>query len=151
MRDRYGKTHGLSTERVYAIWCGMWTRCTNPNRDGWPDYGGRGITVCDRWRSFENFLQDMGQPPPGHSIDRIDVNGNYEPTNCRWATRAVQARNSRRTRLFTYQGETLPMKDWAARVGMSYWSLRWRLDDGWPIEQALTKPMRRRERVAEEA
>lgn len=98
-------SHGMSRHRggapsapEYNSWCGMIARCENPNAPKYADYGGRGITVCDRRRdSFETFFEDMGpRPTPGHSIDRIDVDGNYEPGNCRWATAKVQANNQRR-------------------------------------------------------
>lgn len=83
--------------KTYMCWRGMIARCTNPKMQNWKWYGGRGITVCDRWRhSFKNFLADMGEKPPGLSIDRIDVNGNYEPSNCRWATSSEQFRNRER-------------------------------------------------------
>ena len=87
--------HGKSYSRLYSIWRNMRSRCTNSNHDSYPDYGGRGIKVCERWRIFENFLKDMGEPPEMLTIDRIDVNGNYEPGNCKWATWSEQNLNKR--------------------------------------------------------
>lgn len=92
----HGHSHGSPT---YKSWDGMIQRCTNPNNPNWPDYGGRGIAVCDRWRqSFGAFLADMGERPEDRSIDRIDVDGDYEPNNCRWATATEQANNTRRAK-----------------------------------------------------
>jgi hypothetical protein len=88
-------THGASRSREYSTWSGMWQRCRNPKSVAFAKYGGRGISVCDRWRLFENFLADMGRRPAGTSLDRIDVNGNYEPGNCRWATPEEQNKNQR--------------------------------------------------------
>ena len=88
-------THGLSHTRAYHCWRGMKVRCSNPRYDWYEYYGGRGIAVCERWLIFENFYADMGDPPPGMSLDRIDVDGNYEPGNCRWATAAEQVANRR--------------------------------------------------------
>ena len=99
--DRWRK-HGHNTKEgpsaTYRSWVSMTSRCTNPKHNSWEDYGGRGIRVCERWRGehgFENFLADLGERPEGHTLDRIDVNGNYEPSNCRWATYSEQRRNQR--------------------------------------------------------
>jgi len=98
-------THGHSirkdkrASKVYNCWSSMLTRCFNPNSHAYNRYGGRGITVCERWKLFENFLADMGEPSADQSIDRINVNGNYEPNNCRWANNEQQARNTSRTKL----------------------------------------------------
>jgi hypothetical protein len=94
-------THGLTSTRAHRIWTNMLTRCRNPNVPAYPDYGGRGISVCDAWtRSFAAFYADMGEPPPGLTLDRIDNDGNYEPTNCRWATRSQQSSNRRRRKIW---------------------------------------------------
>lgn len=92
------KKHGASTTETYYIWAGMRTRCKNPKATPYKNYGGRGISVCERWNSFDNFLADMGERPPGLSIDRIDNDGNYEPDNCRWATQSEQTGNQRKRR-----------------------------------------------------
>jgi len=89
-------SHGMSKAPEYHSWSSMIQRCTNPNHGRWKDYGGRGIAVCERWKTFENFLADMGPRPLGTSIDRFpDPDGNYEPGNCRWATAKMQRANQR--------------------------------------------------------
>lgn len=132
--------HGMCKSLCYKIWNGVIQRCTNTRNNAFGRYGGRGILVCPRWRKFENFLADMGDPPtPQHSIDRIDNDGNYEPGNCRWATEFEQKRNTRRNRFFTYKGETLCLKDWSRRIGIDDMSLLWRIEH-WPLERALGTP-----------
>lgn len=132
------KTHGKSRSRTHRIWCGIITRCTNQKHHSFKRYGARGIQVCDRWRDFNNFLEDMGECPHGLTIDRIDNNGNYEQSNCRWATKSQQARNTSRTNLITLKNETLCLSEWANRLGIATASLRRRLKT-WDLEKALTK------------
>ena len=110
-------THGGCGTRTYRIWKAMRTRCNNPNFHAFPRYGGRGITVCERWGSFSAFRADMGEAPVGMSIERENTNGNYEPGNCRWATPKEQARNMRVNRMVTHEGETLCLAAWAERLG----------------------------------
>jgi hypothetical protein len=122
----------------------MRSRCLNPSDQNFANYGGRGITVCERWRSFEAFLADMGERPPGHSVERKDNDGPYSPENCVWATRVEQANNSRRNLRVAFQGETLTATQWARRFGLRPQVVRWRLHRGWPIERALAEPSPRR-------
>jgi hypothetical protein len=137
---------GTTKTRVYRIWKNMKTRCFNVNRKEYKDYGGRGIAVCPRWRdSFDNFLADMGEPPTRqHSIDRINNDGDYEPSNCRWATAKEQARNKRSNRIFTLQGETLTLTEWCQRFKTSMPLVHQRIHRrGWDVLRALTTPSRR--------
>lgn len=127
--------------RTYRIWQAMLNRCRNPNQPNFVDYGGRGITVCEAWKQYANFVADMGECPPGYSIDRKNNLGNYEPANCKWSTRQEQNTNKRTTRRFTLNGETKCLKDWARSLGIDQASLRERLET-WPVELALTKPKR---------
>lgn len=127
----------------------MHNRCKNKNGRNYEDYGARGIKVCERWTSkkggqgFPNFLADMGlRPSPDHSLDRISVNGDYEPSNCRWATRLEQGQNTRRNRMLTFRGETRCVSDWVRRIGGITASMVYaRLDQGgWTVEKALSTP-----------
>lgn len=111
--------HGMFGTRIYRTWAGMHQRCRNPKAIGYERYGGRGIRVCTRWFSFENFLADMGRSPGvGWSIDRKDPNGDYEPGNCRWATTEQQAANKRSNILVTLGGVTKPLGVWARETGL---------------------------------
>ena len=121
--------HGLSKTLTYKTWKGMRKRCLNQRDPAYPNYGGRGITICERWINYANFLSDMGECPPGRSIDRIDNDGPYSPENCRWATRIEQANNMRKTKLLTLYGETKPLAEWARLYGLKYHTLYQRVRD----------------------
>lgn len=135
-------THGMSYSFEYRVWTGMRSRCLNPRTQRYKDYGGRGITICDRWAdSFENFFSDMGAAPgTKYSIDRIDNNAGYSPGNCRWATNAQQSRNQSRNRNLTCFGETRCLKDWSDKTGILVATIRKRLSLGWSINKALSTP-----------
>lgn len=133
-------THGLTNTTEYGVWAGMLSRCYSKNRACYKDYGGRGITVCDRWRnSFKAFLEDMKKRPSlKHSIDRWPNNdGNYEPGNCRWATPEEQHNNTRSNRLLTFEGQTMTLSQWANKKGISKSGLRYRLNGGMSVGEAL--------------
>jgi hypothetical protein len=133
-------THGLSRSHEYGVWRAMLRRCSLTHDPGYADYGGRGIAVCERWQSFANFIADMGsRPSNGHSIERRDNGGNYEPMNCYWATADQQTRNTRRNLVITAFGRTKILMDWARDVGIPYGTLRSRIRKNWPPEIALTK------------
>jgi hypothetical protein len=117
----------------------MKDRCGNPNTRFWERYGGRGITVCERWAaSFEAFLADMGpRPTPRHSLERKDGNGAYDPENCVWALPEQQSKNRVGVRIIVHDGVTDTMAGWARRTGVPYLKLRRRLEDGWPASRAF--------------
>lgn len=143
--------HRLDYPAEYNAWSGMKTRCYNPQFKDWHLYGGKGITVCGRWKlAFHYFFEDVGPRPSSlHSLDRFpNPDGNYEPGNVRWATRKEQARNwSSRNRRFALGSESLTLPEWAERLGMSRESLRDRIESGWSLELALsTPPIRDRKR-----
>lgn len=121
----------------------MLRRCYRPNTEGFQWYGGRGIAVCERWHDLQNFVTDMGHPPAGLSIDRIDTDGNYEPGNCRWATAKEQARNTRRNRYLEFNGQRKLATDWANEFCISGATLHHRLARGLSVEEALTRPIGR--------
>lgn len=124
-------THGRSQTQAHRAWLNMRDRCLNPRAKSWPDYGGRGITICDRWReSFENFYADMGDPPPGTSIDRIDNERGYEPGNCRWTTMDVQGKNRRRVVRIEFDGRNQTLKEWGTELGLSWVAIRERYRRG---------------------
>lgn len=143
-------THGFTCKetrresREYWIWNTMVRRCTNPKVKNWADYGGRGITVCERWMKFENFYADMGRRPSSkHSIERINNDGPYDPGNCTWALRSDQAKNKRNNRLIEANGERLHLAEWARRLGADHSTIIGRIARGWPESKAVTTPIRK--------
>lgn len=141
-KSRERAIHGMALSPEYTAWCNMKTRCYNTTEEGYKDYGGRGIIVCEQWvNNFAQFYFDMG-PRPGstYSVDRIEVNGNYEPHNCRWATPAEQARNKRASVRYSYNGQSLTLAEWSEVMGMPYSILRSRVSNGWNPVVAITTP-----------
>lgn len=138
-------THGMSRSSAYRLWWALVGRCTNPNNTGFKYNGNRGIKVCDSWLNFENFYEDMGDRPEGYGLGRLDPDKGYSPDNCRWVPRRgsgkVKGEGARR---ITHNGETLGLPDWAIRTGISTRTLHTRLRRGWPVEKALTTPVRGR-------
>lgn len=137
--------HGMSGTVEYESWVSMMFRCYNPKSCDYKNYGGRGIKVCERWSDkksgFLNFLADMGKRPAKYSIERIDVNGNYEPSNCKWIPNAKQARNKRNNVFLTFNGETHCINEWATILGLKRELIKDRLRRGWSVADALTKPL----------
>ena len=139
--------HGMCYTPLNGVWRAMKRRCYYKKDSRYENYGGRGITVCDEWKddfqAFYNWAMTNGYRE-GLSIDRIDVNGNYEPVNCRWATDKEQANNTRSNHFLTYNGETHTISEWAEIVGMKRDTLKRRIYSGWTIEKALTEPVKQR-------
>jgi len=126
----------------YSSWKAMKRRCFKSSDSYYHCYGARGITVCKRWLSFDNFYADMGaKPSPSHSLDRIDVNGNYEPTNCRWATAKQQSNNKRATTHVTFEGQNLSLKEWSDGEGFAYATIQGRLKTGWSLNSIINTPI----------
>lgn len=140
--SRANSTHGMSAHTAYGVWHSMIQRCTEPTHAAWKNYGGRGITVCERWlHSFENFWADMGPTyESGLDLDRKNNELGYSPENCRWTTRTVNCRNKRGARLVTYMGREMPLKEMAELTGIGYTTLLYRLDHGCPSERLADAP-----------
>jgi hypothetical protein len=130
--------HGLTGTPAWKSWDAMLQRCTNPRSKDWPRYGGRGIGVSPAWMSFEQFLADMGPRPDGHSLGRIDNDGPYTAANCRWETDAQQNNNRRSSRLIEHEGRSQTVAQWAREIGCSRQALRYRLESGWSVAQAIS-------------
>lgn len=132
--------NGESRTKEYQAWIHIKMRCNNPSYARFKDYGGRGISVCDRWLSYNNFLSDMGRAPSTkHTIDRINNDGNYEPNNCRWATWSQQHSNKRGLRKITYKGESKTVAEWARGLGVHKGTILYRLNKGWDADRAVSE------------
>lgn len=137
MKSEYEEYRG----RIYHIWTRMKERCYNPQDKSYSNYGGRGVVICDEWLFFDDFYWwavNNGYEP-NLSIDRIDVNDIYKPSNCRWVSRKVQSNNKRNNHLITYNGRTMTLSQWAEELGMNPATLRNRIVSGWSIEKALNQ------------
>lgn len=137
-------SHGMSRSYTYKSWASMIARCFNKNHDAYERYNGRGITVCDHWRKFENFLADMGERPQGLTLERKNNAGNYEPGNCKWATTKEQNNNQRTNRILTFKGESMNLTQWSERLSVTPSLLKARFKLGWSIERAFSEPIRQR-------
>lgn len=145
---KHGHSPVSRSSPTYNAWAGMVQRCTNPRTTIWSDYGGRGITVCERWLDFRSFLEDMGERPDGLTLDRIDNNRGYEPGNCRWTDGYTQANNRRNNVALTHNGETHNVSEWARILGIKVDTIHMRLRRGRTTADALsTTPLSRRVRV----
>ncbi len=147
---RIAEQHGVNPNTVqdtYRVFNSVQQRCNNPKSTVYYKYGGKGVTVCDRWDTFEHFVSDMGlRPSVAHSIDRTDNRKGYEPDNCRWATEIQQQRNRSNNRVVEYQGEELCVAELAERIGLSAKLLRARLERGWSVDRAVSTPVQTQNR-----
>ena len=134
---------------TYSSWENMIQRCYNPNSVNFKYYGGRGISACDRWRTFKNFLADMGERPAGKTLDRKNGNGNYEPANCQWSTRKEQGRNRRDNTIIECNGHSACIAEWAEKLGIHRNTIHHRIRMGWTDEQSVTGRPQPHERIIE--
>lgn len=139
--------HGMTKTRTFKSWDSMLQRCLNSNDPSFPRYGGRGISICKRWReSFEAFLSDMGERPEGMSLDRIDNDKGYSPRNCRWADASLQQRNTKVSKHLTVNGRTMALIEWARESGLEYSTLLRRYKAGWDHADIVGRPSRNRKK-----
>ena len=143
------KTHGCSNSRLYHIWCSMKRRCHNANEKSYKNYGGRGIKVCDEWEKFEGFYDWAIRSGYEDSltIERIDVNGNYSPQNCRWATMKEQGNNKRNNKFITIDGETKTIQQWADISGIERSTIKKRINYKWEPRDAVFSPVKSRRKL----
>lgn len=143
INGRFLPSHNKVHSMEYRAWMHMKQRCCNPRHKQYPEYGGRGINVCDRWRNFDAFYEDMGdRPSPKHSLDRRNNDLGYSKDNCRWATRTEQNRNHRGNRVLQFNGKIQCIADWADEMSLPASTIQNRLSRNWSIEDTLTTPRR---------
>jgi hypothetical protein len=130
-------THGLTRTRVHTIWTDMKQRCLNPNAPDYPRYGGRGIKLCQAWHSFDYFYEDMGEPPEGTTLNRINNDGDYEPGNCEWAAAEIQQNNRRTSRRILHMGFDWTLAQWSRYSGTPARIISWRIEHGWSVKAAI--------------
>jgi len=135
----HGHARKKAASREYKSWMHMKYRCMNPNSESYAEYGGRGITVCDEWLDFKNFLRDMGPRPPGHTLDRRDVNGPYTKENCKWSSSYEQSQNRRIARRIEFQGETKNLSEWCRLLKLTRRHFYRSLDRGETEQEILLK------------
>lgn len=138
-RIEHGCNKTGNRKHIYGVWDAMIQRCTNENSLAYHNYGGRGITVCERWKDFKCFYSDLGDTPAGMELDRIDVNGNYEPENVRWISHKENNRNKRNNVYYEFNGRTQTIQAWSEETGIPYGCLRSRIVRGWPLERVFTE------------
>jgi hypothetical protein len=134
--------HGMARTRIYNVWKQLFQRCENPRCPSYKNYGARGIAVCEEWRDFAIFYADMGDCPPGYTIERNDNDGPYSKSNCRWATHADQRNNTRFNSVLELNGERRTVAKWAEKTGIKFSTIQARLSYGWSIERTLTEPVK---------
>jgi hypothetical protein len=138
---KYHRVHGQVNSKTYGVWKNMVGRCTNPKHPQYDDYGGRGIFVCEKWRKFAGFYDDMGDAPAGLSIERINNHDAYHPGNVKWGTKEEQVRNHRRNRRIVINGRSEVVTDWAKENGIDPRTVFYRLNSGWDEVKAVTTPV----------
>ncbi len=142
-------SHGMWNTKVFKVWTSMKSRCSNANSPSYKNYGARGIKVCDRWlNSFENFYKDMGEPNE-LTLERIDVNSNYEPSNCKWASPKEQSRNRTNNVFYTYKKQTKCVGEWCELLKMPTSTFYNRIKRGWSIDEIIETPIRKINRTFE--
>ncbi len=141
--NKHAWKHGWFGTSEYQTWADMIRRCGCPRSHNYKHYGGRGIAVCDEWKSFVNFIRDMGpRPSPELTIERRDNDGNYTPDNCYWGTKKEQSRNRRISTFYTHDGHTRCLAEWSDLSGIPPDTLSWRISAGWDFGKAITRPLR---------